>query len=59
MVGHAPHSLLVTTMFAIVEISGEQFKFDEGATLLRVPYMSGAAEGQEVSLDKVLFSRWQ
>jgi len=50
------NSLLVTTMFAIVEISGEQFKISESTTKLRVPYMAGAAEGQEVSLDNVLFS---
>ena len=43
-------------MFAIIEISGEQFKIDETTTKLRVPYMSGATEGQEVSLDNVLFS---
>ncbi len=43
-------------MFAIVEISGEQFKIDDSMTTLRVPYMAGAAEGQEVSLDNVLFS---
>ena len=43
-------------MFAIVEISGEQFKISESTTKLRVPYMAGAAEGQEVSLDNVLFS---
>jgi large subunit ribosomal protein L21 len=43
-------------MFAIVEISGEQFKIDDSMTTLRVPYMAGAEEGQEVSLDKVLFS---
>ncbi|HZK76600.1 MAG TPA: 50S ribosomal protein L21 [Candidatus Kapabacteria bacterium] len=43
-------------MFAIVEISGEQFKISESTTRLRVPYMAGAPEGQEVSLDNVLFS---
>jgi large subunit ribosomal protein L21 len=43
-------------MFAIIEISGEQFKIDETMTTLRVPYMSGAEEGQEVSLENVLFS---
>ncbi|MFI5201884.1 MAG: 50S ribosomal protein L21 [Candidatus Kapaibacterium sp.] len=43
-------------MFAIVEISGEQFKISESTTKLRVPYMAGASEGQEVSLDNVLFS---
>jgi len=43
-------------MFAIVEISGEQFKLDDSMTTLRVPYMAGAEQGQEVSLDKVLFS---
>ncbi len=43
-------------MFAIVQISGEQFKIDDSMTTLRVPYMAGAEEGQEVSLDKVLFS---
>ncbi len=43
-------------MFAIVEISGEQFKISESTTKLRVPYMAGASEGEEVSLDNVLFS---
>ena len=43
-------------MFAIVEISGEQFKISEDTKLLRVPYMAEASEGQEVSLDNVLFS---
>ncbi len=43
-------------MLAIVEISGEQFKITEDTTSLRVPYMADATEGQEVSLDKVLFS---
>jgi large subunit ribosomal protein L21 len=43
-------------MFAIIEISGEQFKIDDSMTTLRVPYMAGAEEGQEVSLDNVLFS---
>jgi large subunit ribosomal protein L21 len=43
-------------MFAIIEISGEQFKIDDTMKTLRVPYMSGAEEGQEVLLDNVLFS---
>ncbi len=43
-------------MFAIVEISGEQFKISEDTKTLRVPYMGKATEGQEVSLDNVLFS---
>lgn len=42
-------------MFAIVEISGEQFKIDEGTNVLRVPYMSGATEGQEVPLGKAMY----
>lgn len=44
-------------MFAIVEISGEQFKIEGGAKTLRVPYMAGATEGQEVSIGKVLLSQ--
>ena len=43
-------------MFAIVEISGEQFKIDDTMKTLRVPYMAKANAGEEVSLDKVLFS---
>ncbi|HEY3876263.1 MAG TPA: bL21 family ribosomal protein [Candidatus Kapabacteria bacterium] len=43
-------------MFAIVEISGEQFKLDDSTKVLRVPYMAGAAEGTPVSLENVLFS---
>lgn len=43
-------------MFAIVEISGEQFKISEDTKTLRVPYMGTANEGEEVSFGKVLFS---
>lgn len=43
-------------MFAIVEISGEQFKISEETKSLRVPYMANASEGQEISLENVLFS---
>jgi large subunit ribosomal protein L21 len=43
-------------MFAIIEISGEQFKIDDSMTTLRVPFMAGAEEGQSVSLENVLFS---
>jgi len=44
-------------MFAIVEISGEQFKVDDTTKSLRVPYMADAAVGQEVNIDKVLLSQ--
>jgi large subunit ribosomal protein L21 len=43
-------------MFAIVEISGEQFKIDDTMKTLRVPYMGTASIGQEVPIEKVLFS---
>ncbi len=43
-------------MFAIVEISGEQFKISEDTQTLRVPYMADAAEGQEVPFGRVHFS---
>lgn len=41
-------------MFAIVEISGEQFKIDQGMKTLRVPFMGDASIGQEVALGKPL-----
>jgi large subunit ribosomal protein L21 len=44
-------------MFAIVEISGEQFKVDSSTSTLRVPYMKGTSAGQEVIPDKVLISQ--
>ena len=44
-------------MFAIVEISGEQFKIDSSATVLRVPYMADAQAGQKVALSNVLVSQ--
>jgi large subunit ribosomal protein L21 len=43
-------------MFAIVEISGEQFKVDESTKTLRVPYISGAQAGDAVTIDRVLMS---
>jgi large subunit ribosomal protein L21 len=44
-------------MFAIVEISGEQFKIDSAMKTLRVPYLKDASVGQEVVPDKVLMSQ--
>jgi large subunit ribosomal protein L21 len=44
-------------MFAIVEISGEQFKIDGTTKTLRVPYMVDAEAGQQVNIDKVLLSQ--
>ena len=41
-------------MFAIVEISGEQFKIDSAMKTLRVPFMGDASVGQEVALGKAL-----
>jgi large subunit ribosomal protein L21 len=43
-------------MFAIVEISGEQFKIDGTTKTLRVPYMGDAQIGQTVNIDNVLVS---
>ena len=43
-------------MFAIVEISGEQFKIDQAVKTLRVPYMGDASVGQEVALGKALIA---
>jgi large subunit ribosomal protein L21 len=42
-----------TSMLAIVEISGEQFKIDSTTKSLRIPYMVGAEIGQAVKFDKV------
>jgi large subunit ribosomal protein L21 len=44
-------------MFAIVEISGEQFKIDSTSKTLRVPYMGDAKAGQKVNLGKALLSQ--
>lgn len=43
-------------MFAIVEISGEQFKVDESTKTLRIPYIAGAQAGDAVTIDRVLLS---
>ncbi|MDP4199623.1 MAG: 50S ribosomal protein L21 [Bacteroidota bacterium] len=44
-------------MFAIVEISGEQFKIDQAMKSLRVPYMADASIGQEVTLGNAMVSQ--
>jgi large subunit ribosomal protein L21 len=44
-------------MFAIVEISGEQFKIDSAMKSLRVPYLAGASVGQEFVLGKALVAQ--
>jgi len=44
-------------MFAIVEISGEQFKIDGTSKTLRVPYMADAKAGQKVNFGKSLVSQ--
>jgi large subunit ribosomal protein L21 len=44
-------------MFAIVEISGEQYKIDNTTKSLRVAYMSGAEAGQKVAIDRVLLTQ--
>lgn len=44
-------------MFAIVEISGEQFKIDGSSKKLRVPFMADAQIGQPVNIDNVLVSQ--
>ena len=44
-------------MFAIVEISGEQFKIDSATKTLRVPYMPKASIGQEIIPAKVMMSQ--
>ncbi len=44
-------------MFAIVEISGEQFKIDSAMKSLRVPFLAGATVGQEVMLGKPLVAQ--
>jgi large subunit ribosomal protein L21 len=44
-------------MFAIVEVSGEQFKIDSTSKTLRVPYMAEAKAGQKVNLGKALVSQ--
>jgi large subunit ribosomal protein L21 len=41
-------------MFAIIEISGEQFKIDPAIKTLRVPFMGDTSVGQEVALGKAL-----
>lgn len=43
-------------MFAIVEISGEQFKVDDSTKTLRVPYIAGAQAGDAVTIDRVHMS---
>jgi large subunit ribosomal protein L21 len=43
-------------MFAIVEISGEQFKIDETTKSLRIPYMVGAEAGQKLDISNVLLT---
>lgn len=44
-------------MFAIVEISGEQFKIDSTTKKLRVPLMAGAEAGKKVKLENVVMSQ--
>ena|SRR5437870_4079167 len=44
-------------MFAIVEISGEQFKIDKSTKTLRVPYMKDAKAGDKVNFDNVLIGQ--
>ena len=43
-------------MFAIVEISGEQFKVNDSTKTLRVPFMAGAEAGTAVPVGNVLMS---
>jgi large subunit ribosomal protein L21 len=43
-------------MFAIVEISGEQFKIDPAVKTLRVPFMGDTSIGQEVALGKAIMA---
>jgi large subunit ribosomal protein L21 len=44
-------------MFAIVEISGEQFKIDGSTKKLRVPLMAGAEAGKKVKIDNILLTQ--
>lgn len=44
-------------MFAIVEISGEQFKIDGSTKKLRVPYQGEAEVGQKVNIENVLLTQ--
>lgn len=46
----------IATMFAIVEISGEQYKIDGTTKSLRVAYMDGAKAGDSVTIDNVLLT---
>jgi len=43
-------------MFAIVEISGEQFKIEGTTKKIRVPYQKDAEVGQKVNIENVILT---